>query len=65
MRLLSLTVAHNVHGAQLIAFELERIDVHHNLAILSAEGLRNRSAWNVGNLVSHVVLPNVVQLGFV
>ena len=57
--------ANHVHGAQLVGFKLQWIDIHHDLAILSAEGLGNRSAWDVGNLVANVVLTEVVQFGFV
>ena len=57
--------AHYVHQAQLVSFQLHRIDVHLDLAILPAERLRHRCARHIRNLVAHGELPDVVQLGFV
>ena len=57
--------AHHVHRAQLRGFQLHRIDVELDLAILAAVGLRNRSTRDVRELIAHIELPKIVQLRFV
>src|ERR1039458_5668549 len=54
-----------VHGAHLRRFQLDRIDVKLDLAILAAVGLWHRCARHVGNLVANVELSLVVQIGLV
>ncbi len=54
--------AHDVHHAQLVGLELERIDIDHDLPIASAERLRNRGAGHIGHLIAHVELTEVSQL---
>src|SRR6267143_7328499 len=48
--------ANDVHDAQLMRLEFQRIDVDHNLAVTSAKGLRDARSGHIGNLVSNVVL---------
>ena len=57
--------AHHVHQAQLVASQFDRVDVHLDLPVLAAEGLRHGRAGHVRDLVANVELPEVVQLGFV
>ncbi len=57
--------AHDIHGAQLMRLQLQRVDVNHDLAILPAKGLWHGSAGNIGDLVSNVVLAKVVELRLV
>ncbi len=57
--------AHHVHRAQLRGFQLYRIDVELDLAVLAAVGLRNRSPRDVRQLIAHIELPKIVQLRFV
>ncbi len=54
--------AHDVHDAQLVCLELQRVDIHHDLPILAAEGLRYRRARHIGDLIADVVLTQVAQL---
>ena len=53
----------DVHHAQLVGFELERVDINHDLPVTAAKGLRDRGAGHIGHLVAHIVLPEVAQLG--
>ncbi len=55
----------HVHGAHLRRLQLHRIDVKLDLAILAAIRLGHRRARHVGNLVAHIELSLVVQIGFV
>ncbi len=57
--------AHHVHQAELVGLQLDRIDVDLDLAVLAAEGLRDRSAGHVGDLVAHLELADVVELRLV
>src|SRR5579859_7659168 len=57
--------AHDVHGAQLMRLQLERVHINHDLAVAAAKGLGNRGARNVGNLISNVEASEVLKLGFV
>ena len=60
-----------VHGldhvaqAQVARLQLERIDVDLDLAVGSAKGLWNGRARHVGNLIAHLELGQVLELGFV
>jgi hypothetical protein len=48
-----------------VSLQLHRIDVDHDLPILSAVGRRHGGSWNAGDLVSDLELQKVVQLGLV
>ncbi len=56
---------HDVHRAHLVRLQLRRIDVHHDLAVLAAEGRRHRRARHAGELVADGELPEVAQLRLV
>ena len=56
--------AHHVHDAQLVRLQFERIHIHHDLAIASAEGRRHRRARHAGHLVANGELAQVAQLRF-
>ncbi len=58
-------LADDVHGAKLMGFELERIDVDHDLAILAAERLGHGSTGDIRNLVANIELAKVVELRFI
>src|SRR5215472_2075825 len=45
--------------------QFERVYINHDLAIASAEGLRNRGPRHVGNLISNVEAAEVLKLRFV
>ena len=57
--------ADHVHDAELRCLQLYGIDIDLDLTILAAEGLRNRCAGNICNLVANRELPKIVQLRFV
>ncbi len=54
--------AHNVHGADLPRFQLQRIHVELNLAPGSAEGLWNRRSGYACQLIANKVLRDVLQV---
>ena len=56
--------ADDIHDAQLMRFELERIHIDHNLPVTSAKRHGHRRAGHVGDLVANVKLAEVAQLGF-
>ena len=45
--------------------EFERIHINHDLTVAATERLRHGGAGDVGDLVAHVILAEVAQLGFV
>ena len=52
---------HHVVQAQVARLELQRIDVDLNLAVGSAVRLRHRRALNVGDLVAHLKLRQILE----
>ena len=58
-------LAHDVHGAQLVRFEFQRIDVDHDLPVPAPEGLWHGSTGNIGNLIPNGVLTEIVELSLV
>ena len=48
-----------IHHTELVSFQLQRIDIHHDLPIAATEGLGHRRAGNIRDLVSHVILAQV------
>ena len=65
MRFELFTACDNVHERKIVRLQLERIDVHLNLPVGSAEGLRNGSALHVGDLVAHFKLRQILEPGFI
>ena len=57
--------AHHVHRAQFVRLQLQRIHVHHDLAVFPAVGRRHRGAGNARDLVANLKLQIIVQLRFV
>ena len=55
----------HVVQAQVARLQLERIDVDLNLPIGAAVRLRHRRALHIRNLVAHLKLRHILQLGFV
>ena len=55
--------ANHVHGAERVRFELLRVDIHHDLAVLSAEWRRDRSALHFRDLRADLIVADVAQLG--
>src|SRR5580698_5130907 len=53
---------HHIHHTELRRFELQRIDIDHDLAIRAAVGLRNRSSGDVRDLVAHCELRHILEL---
>src|SRR5581483_3264294 len=58
-------LANDVHDAELVRLQLERVYIDHDLAVLAAERLRHRGAGDICDLVADVVLPQVTQLRLV
>ena len=56
---------HHIHQAHVVGFELERIDVDLNLPITAAVRLRHRCAGHVRDLIAHLELREILELGFV
>jgi hypothetical protein len=48
-----------------VRFELDRVHIDLNRAILAAERLRHRDAGYIGDLIAHVELPQIMQLGLI
>jgi len=56
---------HHIHDAHLVSFQPHRIDVHHDLAIASAIGLRNGCPRNIGDLIANGKLRQILERGFI
>ena len=55
----------HVHERKIMRLQLERVDVHLNLAVGSAKGLGDGSAFDVGNLVADGKLRQILEAGFI
>ena len=56
--------AHHIHGAQFMGLQLQRVDVHHDLAVAAAVGRRHGGARNARDLISNLELQVIVELRF-
>ena len=45
--------------------ELERVHIDHDLPVAAAKRLRHGRTGHIGDLIAHVILARVAQLGFV
>ena len=56
---------HDIHDAELMRLEFQRIDIDHDLPIAPAERLRHRGARHIRHLVADRVLAQIAQLRLV